>query len=140
MPGQTITITLPDALYERIRETAEVSSRSLEEVVTQSIALSLPPLEADLPPEIRSELAAFPLLSDTELWDLATGPMDEEHQVRLEALAESQEHRPLTEEEQSTLARLMEEARQVMLRRAEAYRLLAQRGHEVFTASATRPG
>lgn len=140
MPGQTIIVTIPDALYERIRETAEASSRSLEEVVAQSIALSLPPLEDDLSPEIRSELAALPLLGDSELWDLATRPMDEEHQAQLEALAELQKYQPLMEDEQATLAQSMDEAHRVMLRKAEVYRLLAKRGHTVFRSSEALPG
>jgi len=43
----------------------------------------------------------------------------------------------LTEIEQSTLEHLMDEANLVMLRKAEAYRLLARRGHVRFPASQT---
>ncbi|MFQ5859345.1 MAG: hypothetical protein ACE5LU_27405 [Anaerolineae bacterium] len=107
--------------------------------MTQSIALSLPELENDLPPDIRSELAAMPLLSDTELWNIANSTMDESQQARLEALAELQKHQPLTEVERSTLAQLMDEAHQVMLRKAEAYRLLARRGHTVFAPFSIPP-
>ncbi len=57
MPARAVTVTLPEAIYERICETAEATARSIQEVVAQSIALSLPPLEEDLPREIRSELA-----------------------------------------------------------------------------------
>ena len=132
MSGRTITLTLPDPLYERIRETAEASSRSFEEVLTQSIALSLPPLEDDLPSELRSELVALPLLSETELQNMAGQSMDEEAQAQLETLADLQKHRSLTEAEQTTLDQLTEEARRIMLRKAEVYRLLAQRGHTIF--------
>ena len=60
MSGRTITVTLPDVLYERVKSTAEASARSVEDVCTQSIALSLPELEDDLPSAIRSELAVLP--------------------------------------------------------------------------------
>jgi len=129
---QTVTLTLPKAIYERARETAQVADRPLEEVLVQSILLSLPPLEEGIPLPLRAELAALPLLSDAELWTVARSTMDSEQQARVEALAEAQKHRPLTPVEQSALARLMNEAERVMLRKAEAYHLLARRGYTVF--------
>lgn len=139
MSGRTITVTLPEVLYERVKITAEASARSVEDVCAQSIALSLPELEGDLPPEFRSELAALPLLSDAELETIAHSTMDEEQQERLEVLADRQKQRPLTAAEESTLAHLMEEAQRVMLRKAEAYRLLARRGHAVLSSSGASP-
>ena len=133
MPAQTVTLTLPEPLYERAKETAQAVDRSLEQVLTQSIALSLPALETDLPPDVRSELVALPLLSDDELWAVARSRMDESKQAHLEDLAEAQKHRLLTPAEQSDLTRLMDEAERMMLRKSEAYRLLARRGHAVFS-------
>ena len=134
MSDRTITLTLPEALYERIRVTAEASARSVEEVATQSIALSLPPIEEALPVTLQSELAAFSLLSDAELHTIATETMEEDSQIQLERLAEEQRVQSLTTAEQETLSCLMEEANRVMIRKAEAYRLLAQRGHAIFPA------
>jgi hypothetical protein len=135
MSARTVTVTLPEVLYERVKITAEASARSVEDVCTQSIALSLPELEEDLPSAIRSELAALSLLSDTELENIARGMMDEEQQDQLQILAEVQKQRPLTAAEGVTLGRLMDEAQRVMLRKAEAYRLLARRGHAVLSSS-----
>lgn len=39
MPQRMVTVTLPDVLYERARETAATASLSLEEALTQFIAL-----------------------------------------------------------------------------------------------------
>jgi len=139
MSGRTITVTLPEVLYERVKITAEASARSVEDVCAQSIALSLPELEGDLPSKVRSELAALPLLSDAELGNLALSHMNEEQQERLETLAEVQKQRPLTAAEESTLTQLMEEAQRLMLCKAEAYRLLARRGHAVFSSSGALP-
>jgi hypothetical protein len=129
MSARTITVTLPEVLYERVKSTAEASARSVEEVCTQSIALSLPELEDDLPSEIRSELAALPLLSDAELETIALSSMSDEVQDQLAMLAEEQKHRPLSLAEDTTLNQLLAEAQRLMLRKAEAYRLLARRGH-----------
>ena len=77
MSGQIISISLPDGLYERVKETAAAAALSVEEVLTQSVALSLPTLEDDLPPETRSNLAALSLLSDPELWHIAENMADD---------------------------------------------------------------
>jgi hypothetical protein len=135
MAGRTITVILPEALYERVKETAEASSQSLEAVLAQSIALSLPALEHELSPEVRSELAALPLLSDAELWVIANSTLDKAQQAHLEALANLQKQRSLTTAEQETLAQLMEAAQRIMLRKAETYRLLARRGYTVLASS-----
>ncbi|MEE4358063.1 MAG: hypothetical protein V2I97_16455 [Desulfococcaceae bacterium] len=58
--------------------------------------------------------------------------MKNSQQKHLEKLAELQKHRSLTEKEQSDLDNLMDEAQQIMLCKAEAKRILAQRGHTVF--------
>ena len=135
MSARTITVTLPEVLYERVKSTADASARSVEEVCTQSIALSLPELEDDLPSELRSGLAVLPLLSDAELETIAHSSMSDEAQNQLEMLADAQKHRALSSTEETSLNQLLEEAQRLMLRKAEAYRLLARRGHSLLTAS-----
>jgi len=132
MSIHAITLSLPEALYQRANEAAQVTNRPLEQVLTQSIALSLPVLESDLSAAVRSELAVLPLLSDAKLWAIARSAMDKRKQARLQTLAETQKHRPLAPVEKAELGQLMEEAELVMLRKAEAYQLLARRGHIVF--------
>jgi hypothetical protein len=75
----------------------------------------------------------LPLLSDTELWNIANSVLDEAQKTHLEVLAEVQKQRSLSATEQATLAQLMAAAQHVMLRKAEAYRLLARHGRTVFT-------
>ena len=135
MSGQTISITLPDGLYERVKETAAAAALSVEEVLTQSVTLSLPALEDDLAPETRTNLVTLSLLSDPELWQIAEDMADDELQQQLEMLAERQKQRVLTEVEQRRLVKLMTRAQLFMLRKAEAYRLLARRGYVVFPTS-----
>jgi hypothetical protein len=82
-------------------------------------------------------LAALPLLSDAKLWAIARGTMAKRKQARLQTLVETQKHRPLAPVEKAELGQLMEEAELVMLRKAEAYQLLARRGHVVFAEPET---
>lgn len=132
MIGRTVSVTLPEPLYERVRETAKASARSLQETLSRSIALLFPPLEDELPAELRPELAALSVASDAELRGLAERAMPAEQQARLEMLAQRGKSQDLSESEEGTLADLMAEAQRLMLRKAEAYRLLAQRGYQVF--------
>lgn len=134
MHDQAIILNLPEPLYRRARETAESLSLPLDDVLKQSIALSLPELENDLPNDLRSDLSAMSLYSDEELWNNAREKMEEDKQANLEVLAEQKKQRQLSESEKSNLNRLIEEAQYVMLRKAEVYRLLALRGYKVFSS------
>ncbi|MFW5639889.1 MAG: hypothetical protein ACOC0H_01845, partial [Thermodesulfobacteriota bacterium] len=71
-------------------------------------------------------------LNDLQLWKTANYSMPDSDQSKLEKLAEIQKHRGLTEEENLELDHLMTEAQEIMLLKAEARRLLAQRGHTIF--------
>jgi len=136
MNEQTITVTLPDTVCDRIRVTARATSLSFEEVIQQSVALLLPAFESDIPTDIRLSLAKLSLLNDIQLWKIANSVMDNARQLRFESLAEKQKHQDLSEEELSELEASMEEARQLMLYKAEAKRLLSQRGHRIFRSDA----
>jgi hypothetical protein len=128
----TITVTLPDVLYIRIQEAAKATAMTQDEVLSQSVALTLPELEVDLPDELRTEFRAMSLASDTKLWEIARGQMDKQRQQQLEQLANLQKERALSVGEQTALSRLFREAESFMLRKAEAFALLARRGYKVF--------
>ncbi len=132
---ETITVHLPAPLYQRVKLTAETMSLSLEAVITEAVALLLPAFESDLPSGWQTDLAALTLLSDAQLWKIAHQHMDAQRQTHLETLAEMQKHRSLSHDEQTALDQLMEEAQHLMLSKSEAFRLLAQRGHTVFSTN-----
>ena len=131
----TITVTLPDILYLRVQEAAKATAMTQEEVLAQSIALTLPELEADLPDEVRLEFRALSLASDAKLWEVARSQMESHRQQQLEQLAILQKERALTSSEQTVLARLLKETELLMLRKAEAFALLARCGYKVFEQS-----
>lgn len=132
MTDRTITLTLPEAVFQRAQETAAASSLSIEAVFTQSIGRLLPPLEDDLSPSQRAELAILALKSDEQLRSIASDFVDMERQTKLEELATIQKSRLLLPDEQAELERLLDFSYQFMLRKAEAMRLLALRGYKVF--------
>lgn len=132
MASHTVMITLPETLYERVRISAEASARPVEDVLSQFIVTAYPALEDDLPPEIRSEFAGWLLFSDARLWEIAQSRFEESKQVELEQLVELQKQSSLVETEQGRLNQLLLESQELMLRKAEAQRLLAQRGIRVY--------
>lgn len=131
MPTRTVTVELPETLYRQAEETAAAKSLSIEEVLAQSIALSLPPLEDDLPLGLREELSAMMLLSDDALWDIARSELDEAFQSRLEALFATREERPLTSQEEMDLYAVLAKIESHMVKKAESYRLLTRRGFSI---------
>ena len=132
MNEQTIAVTLPNSIYDRIKATAQATALTSEEVIKQSVALLLPAFESNIQTDFRLKLTELPLLNDIQLWKTANSVMNSSKQIRLEELAELQKMQSLTESEQSELENLMNEAQQVMLCKAEARRILTQRGHIIF--------
>jgi hypothetical protein len=135
MASHTVLITLPETLYERVRISAEASSRPVEDVLSQFIATAYPLLDDDLPPEMRSEFAGWLLLSAANLWEIAKSRFDESKQIALEKLVELQKQRLLVDAEQSQFDQLLRESQELMLRKAEAQHLLAQRRIRVYPKS-----
>jgi hypothetical protein len=137
MPAHAITLHLPDTLYERFRQRAEWSHRSLETELLEAVA-SAAPAEAELSPELIKAVEALERLADEELWHLARKTMSKEASQELEALHLKQRDEQLSPAEDAARAKLIQEYEQTMLIRAQAARLLKDRGHDVSTLLATR--
>lgn len=131
MTLRTVTVRLRDDVYKRAEETAEAGALSLDQVIEQSLAYTLPPLEDDLPTDLRAVLSALTFMDDDELWQIARDEMDETNQDRLELLIETRKERDLTDKEESDLTALLGEGDLIMLKKAESYRLLTRRGHVI---------
>jgi hypothetical protein len=129
MTVRTVTFQLPEAVYQQAKRTAAANSLSLEEVLVQSIALSLPTLEYDLPPDLCAELSTLMLLGDDELWQVARSELPLEQQERLEELTELRKGRELSNDEAQEFESLFAEGEKIMVKKAESYRLLTRRGH-----------
>lgn len=127
MTIQTVTLSMPEAVYQRAKRAAEVLRRPLEEVIVETLSVVLPPLD-DVPPETAQELSAMGELADDKLWAVARGVMAAKKQARLRALSAAQRDRSLTRVEVRELDELRREYGRVTLRKAQAYALLRERG------------
>lgn len=130
MTVQTVTLMMPEALYQRAKQAAEVLQQPLEEVIVATLASTLPLLD-DVPVEMAGELAAMTHLSDEALQGLANNVMLQERQALLHELLDEQGRGQLAEVGQAELAALMAEYGRHMLRRAKAVALLLARGRPV---------
>jgi len=137
MTAHAITLHLPETLYQRFRQRAEWSRRSLETELLEAVA-SAAPAEAELSPDLIRAVEALEGLADEELWRLARKAMSREASQELEALHLKQRDEGLSQDEDAARARLVQEYEQAMLIRAQAVRLLKDRGHDVSTLLATR--
>jgi hypothetical protein len=130
MNVQPITLSMPEAIYQRAKHAADLLQKPMEEVIVDTLASTLPLLD-DVPAEMASEVAAMAQLSDEALQGLANGTMLVERQALLHQLLEQQGQGALAEPAQRELASLMAEYGRSMLRRAKAVALLLARGRTV---------
>jgi len=132
MLTHTVTVTLPEPLYEQLQAQAQTLARSLNELVTQALTRHLPPpVESDLPSALQAELTAMASLSNDALWQIARSLMNPDKVAFYDLLLERLHDQSLTVEGREMLTRLREEADALMLRKAQAYALLQSRGYQV---------
>lgn len=137
MSAHAITIHLPETLYNRFRQRAEWSHRSLETELLDAVA-SAASVEDELSPELIVVVEALEKLDDEELWRLARTAMSPEASQELEALHTKQREEGLSPTEDAARAKLIHEYERTMLIRAQAAVLLKNRGHDVSRLLATQ--
>ncbi|MCP3959685.1 MAG: hypothetical protein GY719_17695 [bacterium] len=137
MPAHAITLELPETLYRRFRQRSEWTHRSLETEILDAVAAGAS-VEDELSPDLVEAIEALQTLDDEELWRLGKEAMSREVSEELEALHFKQRDEGLNPSEDATRARLMHEYERTMLIRAQAAKLLKDRGHDVSGLLATR--
>lgn len=133
MPTETVTLQIPEILYQRLVNTAHATQRPLEKVILRALQIGSPPLWDDVPEEFQAELAALDKLDNNTLWQLAQGRRKLADMGRYEILLEGNSQGILTEAERLELMSLRHEADLFMLLKAQAAVLLRWRGYSVPT-------
>jgi hypothetical protein len=130
MNTQSVTLQLPEVVYQSARRVAQATHRPLEEVIAQSLTQTLPPL--DDVPEVEAEaLARLSLLDDAQLWQVAAQLLSAEEQVLVDELLDQQNAGLLDNHGRGQLATLLDSYNQIMLHKAHAWLLLARRGYRI---------
>jgi paraquat-inducible protein B len=127
----TVTLQIPDLIYQRLVNTANATGRSLEEVMLHALKVGSPPDWDNVPDEFKADLAALDRLEDEALWRLATARKTSEEMARYDELLDRNQNVGLTQAEQLELMELRSQADRFMLCKAQAAALLHWRGHHV---------
>lgn len=130
----TVTLQLPDSIYQRLVNTAVATGQSLEEVMLHALKVGSPPDWENAPDEFKADLAALDRLEDEALWRIATSRKTDAEMTRHYELLERNKEDGLSPVEQLELTDLRSQVDLFMLRKAQAAALLHWRGHHVPNA------
>lgn len=129
--ANSISLQLPDRLYQRLVNTAQATQQPLEAIILRALEVGSPPDWDDVPEPFQADLAALDRLDDATLWTIALGRQSETQFTRYDELLDRNREGRLTDAEQVELAHLRTQADRFMLRKAQASALLRWRGHHV---------
>lgn len=129
--ANSISLQLPDRLYQRLVNTAQATQQPLEAIILRALEVGSPPDWDDVPEPFQADLAALDRLDDAALWTIALGRQSETQFTRYDELLDRNREARLTDAEQVELAHLRTQADRFMLRKAQARALLRWRGHHV---------
>ena len=118
-----VTVTLPDDVYRSAVRLAQLARREVEDVLTDTLTLSLPSLRQD-----SEALPPIETLSDAEIQALTTLELLPAQDRRLSALLERQQAGILADSERGELMTLMQTYQEGLLRKAQALQEAVRRG------------
>jgi predicted transcriptional regulator len=130
MPPQTVTLELPEHLYRTVSKLAQITKRPLTEILQESLAHTLPPLD-DIPAEEADVFVHMSTLNDAALWRASKVTLSEEQQEALHALLDRQSAGELTPDDAVRLQEILDQYGHLLVRQAHAWLLLARRGYHV---------
>ncbi len=137
MPTHSLTVRVPDPLYDRLKQRAEQTRRTVEIELLEALAATVP-VDEGLPPDLANLLVPLSSLGDDALWKLARDRLPRRASARLESLHLKAQRTELTDDEVQEERRLMDHYERAILVRAEAVWLLKERGHDVGKLIARR--
>ncbi len=130
MTVQSVTLSLPQTIYEQIRQAAEKAQRPLDEVLVEAVTAVAPVIDS-ASEQLRTGLAQMAYLNDLALWQAARATMSTEQRERLEALHHRQQQQGLTATEKVEDQALLTLYRETILIRAQAAVLLKGRSYDI---------
>lgn len=119
----TVTLELPQSIYQQAAEVAKTTKRPIEQVVAEWIC---PPAERSQSVQ-EAVLNGMEMLSTAQLTQIVQAGIAAADAERLREILGLQEQRELTQNEHSEAVRLVEQEDLMTLRKAKAIYLLKQR-------------
>ena len=118
MPSQSLTIHVPEPLYQHLRRRADQMQRSVEEETLELLANAVPD-KVELPQELTEAITSMQMMDDSSLWNAAQSRMPAEAVNDLEELNAKQRQNGLSATEADALAALVRQYERYMLVRAK---------------------
>jgi hypothetical protein len=125
------TITISEELYNKARRIADASSESVDDGIRVHLETAFDNPRLALPDDERAELEALRFLSDDALWTIAREQMAANKQAQMQTLMDKNTQATITPDEHALLSELVEQGQRLTLRKAEAMKMLIQRGHTI---------
>lgn len=110
-----VTITLPDDVYQRANQFAQLANQDIASVLADTIQSSIPDLSLTA-----TNLTPISLLSDADVLALTELQMEPDQDARLSELLDRQQAGTLTSSDQTELQILMQTYQEGLLRKATA--------------------
>jgi hypothetical protein len=123
----TVTLTIPDEIYQRLELNAQATQRSIEDILALVLKVGSPPAWGDVPEEFQSDLKTLDALTDKALHQLAHASKTSSELDRYDDLLELNATGNLSTAEQQELEALRKESERFMLRKAQAAVLIRWR-------------
>ncbi len=130
MTTQTITVNLPEPLFELLKERAAQSHRSIENELVEVVA-TIMPVAGELTADLKNRLAQMKLLDDRVLEQLAQTRLSKRSLAQLQSLNNKRQRAGLTEVEAKKANTLIGQYERTILVRAQALGLLKERGYDL---------
>lgn len=127
---RTISITVSEALFQKIHSIASATNRTIDDVIATTVDATYT-APVDIPAPIANELAVMQQAKDDALWDAispSVSPQQRERLVELNAISNERELLPAELNEKQDL--LMAHHHSI-LRRAQAIAILTLRGYSI---------
>lgn len=131
MLTQDVTVTLPENLYRRLQQAAQVMKRPFNDVLLRAVEVGSPPGWEDAPAAFQADLAALDHLDDETLWQIARSNQTVEEMEHYQKLLDKNANQTITEEERTELDQLQVEADRFVLCKVHAAALLRWRGQQI---------
>ena len=127
--SETVTLQIPEVLYQRLAIVAGATQRLLEDIILQALQIVSPLTWKDVPEEFQTDLASLDRLDDNSLWQIANSKKTILEMERYDFLLSKQKNIELTASERLELESLRTDSDRFMLRKSQAAAILKWRGH-----------
>lgn len=138
MASQTVTLTVPETVLQRLTRTAQRAHRSVDAIMVEMITAAVTSEGVSIQ-ALREALGQMAYLNDAALWQAARATVLPPQRELLENLHQKQQRTSLTVDEDVEREALERLYGDTLLVRAQAAVLLMQRGYDVSDLDAFAP-